>query len=60
MYVFPAEGADGFVLEVGDTLFADGMVHAANYDRSAGAPVVALEADVAFVDVFLESLADAT
>ena len=45
---------------MGDTLFADGMVHAANYDRSAGAPVVALEADVAFVDVFLESLADAT
>ena len=45
---------------MGDAFFAYCMVHAADYDRSAGAPVVALEADVAFVDVFLESLADAT
>lgn len=45
---------------MGNTLFADGVVHAADYDGGSGASVVALEAYVTFVDVFLESLADTT
>ena len=44
---------------MGYALFADGVVHATDDIGGPGAPVVALEADITFVDVFLESLADA-
>jgi hypothetical protein len=54
----PAERAVRLMFKPLHAILADSMMHRADDDRHVASTIVAVEADVAFVDVGLESLAN--